>query len=71
MVAVRSSVPRRIAGSRETHSVLIAPIASSTAVRWRPVNHRAIPAAVVEAGVGAGSNACPAASARRRSSPTR
>ena len=56
MVAWRNSTARRRAGSRLTHSVLIAPIASSTASRCSTVNRFAIPAAVPEAGVGTGSN---------------
>jgi len=62
--------PRR-AGSNLKTRALIAPIPFSIPARCAGVKRFANCAVVVDAGVGTGSNSCPAVSARRRSIPTR
>ena len=71
MVAVFNQVVRRTSGNRDTIVVLIFATAVSIPWSWSSLKRLAIPAAVVDAGVGTGSNSWPATSARRRSKPTR
>lgn len=71
MVATFTRAERRTCPTRATISVFTWPIAVSIPARCSPVNRRAIPAAVVDAGVATGSSCCPATSARRRSNATR
>ena len=70
IVTAPSSRFRRVAGNPFTKRVLITFSAAAIPARCSSVNRFALPAQVVDAGVGIGSNSCPATSWRRRSSPT-
>lgn len=71
IVATFSREERRTGPTRASIRVLTCPIAVSIPRRCVAVKRRAIPAAVVAAGVATGSSNCPATSARRRSKLTR
>jgi len=70
-VALSHSAAARSAGNAANAVVCTSPSPVSTACHCPAVNRWASPAAVVEPRSGTAASTCPAASARRRSSPTR